>query len=53
MQAQRFLSIFSTAFSLSFLLAVALNAAESPVIVTVDTQHPGTADGAGFFRVEF
>jgi hypothetical protein len=53
MKAQRSLFTILTIFSLSFLAAVAIHAAESPVTITLDSQHPGAAIAPDFSGLSF
>jgi len=53
MKAQQFLFTLLTSFSLSVWATVAVNAAESPVTITLDPQHPGAAIAPDFFGLSF
>jgi hypothetical protein len=53
MKAQRFLFTLLTSFSLSVVRADTTNAAESPMTITLDMQHPGAAIAPDFSGLSF
>ena len=53
MNGLRFLFTLLTSYSLSVLRADTTNAAESPVTITLDPQHPGTAVAPDFSGLSF